>query len=200
MVDVDGVIIRSGVGERWDVDLERDLGVKPDALQRVFFAHYWRGIMLGEAAIEPGLTQALSQIAPDISVEALLAYWFARDADLDFDLLEDLGDYRRRGLKLHLATTQEHRRAQYLWTTLNLKDRFDGLHYSAALGVAKPDPSFFAAVEARTGFSGEDILLIDDAAANIDAAVAFGWQGLLWSGPAPLKPLIASPPPPESCS
>ena len=191
MVDVDGVIIRSSGAERWDVGLERDLGVKPDDLQRAFFARYWHAIMLGEAAIEPGLNQALSQIAPGVSVDALLAYWFAKDADLDFNLLEDLGDYRRRGLSLHLATTQEHRRANYLWTTLKLKDHFDGLHYSAALGVAKPDPRFFRAVEKRTGFSGSDILFIDDSVTNIDAAKAAGWRGVPWTGRTRLPELLS---------
>lgn len=192
MVDVDGVIIRSSGAQRWDVGLERDLGVKPDDLQRVFFASYWRAIMLGQTAIEPGLKQALSRIAPGVRVEALLTYWFANDADLDFNLLEDLADYRRRGLSLHLATTQEHRRANYLWTALKLKDRFDGLHYSAALGVAKPDLRFFRAVEDRTGFSGPDILFIDDSVANVDAAKAAGWRAIPWTGGMRLPELLSN--------
>jgi hypothetical protein len=40
---------------------------------------------------------------------------FAGDSNLNLDLLQQLGHARRRGLKLHLATVQEHERAA-LWT------------------------------------------------------------------------------------
>ena len=91
---------------------------------------------------------------------------------------------RASGLQLHLATVQEHRRADYLWTTLGLRDRFDGLHHSAAVGFAKPDPAYFAAVEARTGFAADELLLIDDSPHNIEAAKLAGWRGDPVDGPA----------------
>ena len=43
---------------------------------------------------------------------------------------------RRTGVELHLVTVQEHRRAAYLWHDLGLRERFDGLHHSAAVGLA----------------------------------------------------------------
>jgi len=178
MVDVDGVVVRHlRPGHRWDADLEADLGVKPADLQRVFFEPHFKSIVRGLEPIEPRLTQALLEIAPNVTAQAMMAYWFEKDAALDHVLLGALAGYRARGLKLHLATVQEHRRADYLWTTLGLKDRFDGLQHSAAVGHAKPEPAYYAAVEARTGFASDELLLIDDSERNVEAAIAAGGGG-----------------------
>ena len=183
MVDVDGVIVRHPRhGRRWDERLEADLGIKPDDLQRRFFAPYFRDIVLGREALEDRLALVLPAIAPAVTPQQLITYWFEQDAHLDPVLLGDLASYRAGGLQLHLATVQEHRRAAYLWDDLGLKDRFDGLHHSAAVGAKKPDARYFVAVQARTGFAPAELLLIDDSDVNVAAAKAAGWGGLLWTG------------------
>jgi putative hydrolase of the HAD superfamily len=60
------------------------------------------------------------------------------DSNLNHDLLRQLGGARHRGLKLHLATVQEHERADFLWQKLGLSEQFDAIHYAADLGWAKP--------------------------------------------------------------
>jgi len=183
MMDVDGVLIATTrLAGRWDRDLEADLGVKPDDLQRAFFTPHFKAIVLGREPIEPRLGEALAKIAPGVTVEAMLAYWFAKDAELDEELLSDLKGYRARGLSLHLATVQEHRRADHLWNGLNFKARFDGLHHSAAVGAAKPDPAYYAAVQERVGLAAADLLLVDDSTRNVEAAREAGWQARLWTG------------------
>jgi HAD superfamily hydrolase (TIGR01509 family) len=57
----------------------------------------------------------------------------------------------------------------------------DGVFYSARLGVMKPDPAFFAKVEAALGLHGEELLLIDDRRENTEAALKAGWQTLDWT-------------------
>jgi putative hydrolase of the HAD superfamily len=191
MVDVDGVVVRHlKPGHRWDADMEADLGVKPADLQRTFFEPHFKSIVRGLEPIEPRLAEALQAIAPHVTAQAMMAYWFEKDAALDHGLLDALAAYRARGLALHLATVQEHRRADYLWTTLGLKHRFDGLQHSAAVGHAKPEPAYYAAVEARTGFAPHELLLIDDSQRNIDAAITAGWQGRFWTGERPLAEVL----------
>ncbi|MGO4175148.1 HAD family hydrolase [Bosea sp. TAF32] len=85
-------------------------------------------------------------------------------------LLEQLKPIRAGGVELHLATVQEYERARHIWEELALRDRFDGMHYAAALGAAKPDARFFAAAQAGSGFRADEIFFIDDEQANIDAA------------------------------
>lgn len=189
MVDVDGVIVVPRPGG-WAVDLEADLGLAPADLQARFFAPHWSDIVLGRAGLHERLGPVLAEIAPHLTSDRLTAYWFEKDAELDHGLLDNLAAIRAAGTEVHLATVQEPRRADYLWTTLRLRDRFDALHYAADLGAKKSDPAFYAAVEARTGFAPADLLLIDDTAANLDVARACGWGGLLWDGTAPLPDLL----------
>jgi putative hydrolase of the HAD superfamily len=191
MVDVDGVLVIRPDGRRWDADLQADLGVDPGDLQRVFFDPHWQAIATGRARIEDHLPAALATIAPHVEVEALIAYWFARDAHLNQPLLDDLAQLRASGVPVHLATVQEHRRADYLWTALGFSGRFDGLHHSAAVGHAKPDAAYFEAVAARVALRPADLLLIDDATRNVAAAIEAGWQARLWTGRQTLTELLA---------
>jgi putative hydrolase of the HAD superfamily len=189
MVDVDGVLIVPRPGG-WAADMDADLGLSRTALDEHFFAVHWTDVMLGRAGLHERLAPVLSKIAPHITSEQLVAYWFARDAVLDDVLLEDLAEFRAQGIELHLATVQEHLRAEHLWTTMGFRQRFDAMHYAADLGCGKPDPAFFAAVQARTGFAPAEMLLIDDVAENIAAARAAGWRGLHWTGDRRLRDLL----------
>ena len=192
MVDVDGVVVRRADGRRWDADIEADLGVRAEDLQRGFFQAHFGDVALGRAPLRERLALALAEIAPHQSAEQVIDYWFARDGDLDAGLLADLAALRAEtGLRMDLATVQEHERAAYLWTTLGLKDRFDAIHYAADLGWAKPDAAFFEAVEARTGFAAHELLLIDDSARNVDGARAAGWRAVLWTGEDRLGAVLA---------
>jgi putative hydrolase of the HAD superfamily len=181
MVDVDGVLIRPRPGG-WAVDLETDLGVSPAELAEHFFAIHWDDVVMGRAGLHERLSPVLARIAPHLTSERLAAYWFAKDAIVDTHLLDDLAAVRRRGIELHLATVQEHLRADFIWTELGFRDRFDAMHYAADLGCGKPDPEFFEKVGERTGFVPAEMMLIDDRLENVEAARAAGWRGLHWTG------------------
>jgi len=60
---------------------------------------------------------------------------------------------------------------------------FDRLFVSGHLGMIKPDPRFYAALEAGTGFAGDDLLFADDRPENIAAAEARGWATHLFTTP-----------------
>ena len=55
----------------------------------------------------------------------------------------------------------------------------DELVYSDEVGLAKPDAAVYALVTARLGVRPEEVLFLDDVAANVDAARAAGWQAVL---------------------
>ena len=190
MVDVDGVIITPRPGG-WAADLERDLGLSGATLQQHFFRPHWEDISLGRATLHDRLAAVLAEHATHLTSHQLAAYWFEHDAQLNEPLLADLAALRATGVQLHLATIQEHERAAYLWDTLGLRDRFDAMHYAADLGCKKSDPAFFRAVEARTGFAGLEVLLLDDTAANVGVATAAGWRGAVWDGTATLGEVLA---------
>ena len=191
MVDVDGVIVAHPDPKGWSANLERDLGLKVEALQEKFFALHFGDIIHGRAALRERLGPVLEQIAPHLTCDQLCAYWFENDSHLDHDLLDQLAALRARGVELHLATVQEHERATYLWETMALKERFDAIHYAADLGHAKPSPEFYAVIEARTGLAPADIFFIDDKVPNVEAARARGWKAALWTGEQRLADLLA---------
>jgi putative hydrolase of the HAD superfamily len=182
MVDVDGVVVVSHGPGGWSTHLERDLKLSPARLQEAFFAPHFGDIVHGRAALRDRLEPVLAEIAPHLPAETLIAYWFEQDAHLDHGLLAQIDALRAAGLQAHLATVQEHERADYLWTRLSLKDHFDAIHYAADLGWAKPAAEFFQACEARSGFAPDEIFFIDDKVANVDAAQALGWHAAVWTG------------------
>ncbi|MCQ0094107.1 HAD-IA family hydrolase [Roseovarius sp. M141] len=60
---------------------------------------------------------------------------------------------------------------------------FDRSYISGSMGMAKPDPAIYAAVEADCGIPPAHLLFTDDRAENIAAAAARGWQVHLFDGP-----------------
>ena len=53
--------------------------------------------------------------------------------------------------------------------------------------VAKPDPRIFRVAVERTGLPAGDLVFVDDKQANVDAAVAAGLDGVLFTGAADLR-------------
>lgn len=191
MIDVDGVIVVHPHPQGWSVNLEKDLGLSRDTLQDEFFKPHFGEIAHGRAALRERLEPVLQKIAPHLTCDQLIEYWFANDAHLNVGLLDQLARARGRGLKLHLATVQEHERANFLWRKLGLQQHFDAIHYAADLGWAKPAAEFFVEVEKRSGFAPNEIFFLDDMIKNVEAARCRGWRGAVWNGEKTLDELLA---------
>jgi putative hydrolase of the HAD superfamily len=192
MVDVDGVVVTHPDPRGWSANLQRDLGLDRGRLQAAFFRPHFADVVHGRAALRARLGPVLSEIAPHLTCGQLIDYWFANDAHLDTDLLDQLADVRARGIQLQLATVQEHERARYLWHDLGLRHRFDAIHYAADIGWAKPADEFFAAIEQRSGFAPAEIAFIDDKPDNVTAARQRGWTAEIWTGERPLGDVLPS--------
>lgn len=190
MVDVDGVLITHPHPKGWSANLEIDLGISPPALHERFFHQEWDDVVHGRAAIRDRLAPALAEIAPAVLPDVLIEYWFSNDAHVDDRLLRELQHLRREGFELHLATVQEHERAKYLWENLRLRESFDRIHYSAALGYSKPNHAFYRGVETAARLSPEAIFFIDDRVENVEAAKECGWAAALWTGEETVRELM----------
>lgn len=194
MMDVDGVLVsgRPTDGRHLFAELEADLGLSPDRLRETFFTPYWEAIVTGREGLTERLAPVLATIAPKVSAERLIAYWFENDSRVDHAVLSVVKRYRERGVPVFLATNQEHLRADYLMRTVGLGAHVDDIIYSAALGYRKPDAQFFERAAAVAGAAPEDIVLVDDTPANVEAARRNGWHAVHWTGERLLDEELAS--------
>jgi putative hydrolase of the HAD superfamily len=185
--DVDGVLIHGyhAVAEkrrRWDTHLQQDLGIDPEAFARVFIrGPFTDHVLPGRMSLIDALAQTLPTIGFHGSTLRVAEYWLNRDSHLNFQLLEIVQQLRRAGVgPLHIATNQEHMRAFHLWNALGLKRYFDDMFYAARIGALKPQIEFFERIAMAIGLQQTPPLFFDDSASVVNAATAFGWEGVLY--------------------
>ena len=194
VLDCDGVIVTGhSDGGRWDKDVARDFGVDPQRVQTLFFKKHWQQIEIGAA----DLFERLEHVWPSLNARGtardFVAYWFAKDSAVDPAVLAEVDAWRAGGRKAYVATVQEHHRAAYLWTTLKLREHFDGLLYSADLGAKKPDAAFYERAQAKLPVAAaHEILFLDDRADNVTAANAAAWRAFSYAGIEDLREAIAA--------
>jgi 2-haloacid dehalogenase len=56
--------------------------------------------------------------------------------------------------------------------------RFDGVMVSGEVGILKPDPRIYALAVERFNLDPPNTMFVDDSAANVEAAIACGWQAI----------------------
>lgn len=171
----------------WDPEAMYDARIGPAARRR-FFAevpiHAANVAMDAGAPFGPTL-EALAQAHPAWQRE--IGWW--RD-----DWVQTLGPViapsvalqrrlRARGVPVFALTnfgaeTFDIARAAYPF----LND-FDRAYVSGRMGVIKPDPAIYAAVEADCGLPPDRLLFTDDRPENIAAAATRGWRTHLFQGP-----------------
>jgi len=65
------------------------------------------------------------------------------------------------------------------------------LFVSAEMGAIKPDPLVFRRMAERLGRAPQELLLVDDNAANVSGAITAGWAGHHFQGGDPLREYLA---------
>lgn len=192
MLDVDGVLVdgRPVDGKRWTSNLENDLGIAPHILEDVFFSKHWRQVVVGKRDLIDALTESLGNASLSVTADELVNYWFAMDSRIVQSVFEDCKAAKKQGVPVFLATNQEHKRALYLMENMNLNSVVDGIVYSAQAGNQKPHPEFYSYASSIAGFEPNELLLVDDTAANIEGAHEAGWEAVLWDGSESLAEIL----------
>lgn len=183
MLDVDGVLVdgRPQDGRNWAFALRKDLGIDPEFLVEAFFSKIWPDIVTGKRQLVPELSTVLKHMPTDVTADELINYWFEMDSRIVERVLLDCRAARQSGVVVYLATNQEHLRARYLMETLGLGKEVDGIIYSAQAGVRKPHAEFYDHAACVSGFQPEDMLIVDDTLANVEAALKAGWSAVHWT-------------------
>jgi len=73
---------------------------------------------------------------------------------------------------------------------LGLRDAFDFVVNSSAVGCAKPSRCFHKHAARRCGCEPGAVLFVDDRPENVEAAIAFGFHGHLYRDPETLRRLL----------
>ena len=93
---------------------------------------------------------------------------------------ELVASLRESGVPCFLATNQDEHRGRHMHENLGYAELFDDAFYSFELGVAKPDPAYFSAVLSRLDLPADEVLFVDDNAANVESARRVGLRAEQW--------------------
>ncbi len=88
----------------------------------------------------------------------------------------------RRHPLLLLSNTNELHARHFLAQFREQLRPFRHLILSHEVGVRKPNPGIFAHARARAECRPEEVVFVDDLAANVEAARACGWHGVVYAG------------------
>ncbi len=175
--DFDGVLNRNVVNGRyiWQ-DRLGEFGIDRQVFENFMFADGFWPIMRGQEDLLHRLEKFRKHAGFAAEPEELLNYWFRADALPCDQMLQLMQQLNAAGFRQVIATNNETRRSSYIENEMGYGSRIEKLYSSGRMGVAKPDPAYFAAVQADLGLEGAEILFVDDLGENTDAASACGWQ------------------------
>ncbi|MGV8849101.1 MAG: HAD-IA family hydrolase [Propionibacteriaceae bacterium] len=92
---------------------------------------------------------------------------------------EILVELNRADIGVHVLSNAPRHFAESS-ATFDWRDLVDTFFFSGLLGVAKPDPAIYAAVEGSLGLSADALWFIDDKQENVTTATSRGWHAHLW--------------------
>lgn len=170
--DFDGVL---NIADKAWRDAVREIGADPDALTRAIFGSGQRELLTGAEDVLDRLDVWVREAGFEGDPEDVLELLFEHDNDPDRDLLRMMAQLDQAGLVQVIATNSDPRRARFLAVEGGWADRVDALFASGEIGAMKPDAAFFAHIEAAMEIQPQELLLIDDAERNVDAADTRGW-------------------------
>ena len=88
---------------------------------------------------------------------------------------------KRHGLLTAIVSNMGDSVHEHMVRELRWLSRFDVLVWSYQLGIAKPDPAIYRYALEKLGTQPAETLFIDDKAENVEAAVALGMKGIIFS-------------------
>ena len=88
---------------------------------------------------------------------------------------------KQRGLKTAIVSNMGDTIHQYMERELPWLSRFDVLVWSYQLRITKPDRAIYEYVLEKLGTRADETLFVDDRKVNVDAAVAMGMKGVVFT-------------------
>ena len=169
----------------------RELGADPAAVTEIVFGSYehdghhpWHRLERGEIALEEA-REAIRTLgaarALDIDIYQLFARMAASGAGAGTRgaLIDKVRALRAAGFHTGIITNNVREFGEGWRSLLPVEELFGFVVDSSHVGVRKPDPRIFAlALGELPGVSPDECVFLDDYAANVQAARAFGMSAI----------------------
>ena len=159
------------------------------ALARALFHHDdWLGFDCGTHSLEDAMTRMARRLSlPLDALDAMLSPLGGRLAPIDVTvrLLEHLMSHRDAGadVRVYYLSNMPAPYARALESGHAFMRRFDGGVFSGDVKFIKPQREIYEVLARRHALVPERTVFIDDAAANVEAARAFGWHAIHCTSP-----------------
>jgi putative hydrolase of the HAD superfamily len=177
--DADGVLQRvpGGFEESMRPAIERYVEDVDEFLAEAYVAE--RPCLTGERSWVDVLPVLLGRWGMADAYDDVLGVWLSIEP---VDAARELAaDVRTAGVACYLATNQDRTRGRFMHDRLGYADLLDGAFYSYELGLAKPDLPYFTTIVDRLHARPDQVLFVDDNAANVEAARSVGLEAEVWS-------------------
>ena len=102
------------------------------------------------------------------------------------------GTLVRKGVPTYVFSNTNGRAIRHVRASYAFYSGFTGEILSYEVRSMKPDARIYEAVESLSGFSGPDLLYLDDRPENIAAGAARGWQAWIHSDPDQTVPRVSA--------
>lgn len=182
--DMGNVMIRFDPNYFMDRDGITDPSERKLIMNELFLSIEWAqmdaGTLTEQTAEQPILARFPEQMRE--KVRHLLYNWsYPRDAIPGMEEL--VRKLKERGYGVYLLSNASAAQHQY-WPRVSASRYFDGKLISCDVKTVKPCPGIYQMFTAKFALRPEECIFIDDAPANVAAAVACGWQGIVFHGDA----------------
>ena len=94
-------------------------------------------------------------------------------ADVSDDVINTISTLKSRGIKVAIGSSSKN--TKFILERVNLTDEFDAIADGNDIKKSKPDPEVFLVAAKRIGLEPSECIVVEDALAGIDAAVAGGF-------------------------
>ncbi|QNK65126.1 HAD family hydrolase [Variovorax sp. PAMC26660] len=162
------------------------------ALGRALFHHDdWTSFDCGTRALGDSIARMSARLSlPAEALHAMLDTLGERlePIDVTVAMLEELIAHREAGqpLRLYYLSNMPSPYARAIERQHAFMRRFDGGVFSGDVKFVKPDREIYEVLAMRHALDPAQTVFIDDSAANVEAARAFGWQAIHCTTPATL--------------
>lgn len=162
------------------------------ALGRALFHHDdWTSFDCGTRALGDSIARMSARLSlPAEALHAMLDTLGERlePIDVTVAMLEELIAHREAGqpLRLYYLSNMPSPYARAIERRHAFMRRFDGGVFSGDVKFVKPDREIYEVLAMRHALDPAQTVFIDDSAANVEAARAFGWQAIHCTTPATL--------------